>query len=535
MKKFITNSVLLISLSILLINCANRGRPSGGETDSTPPTIVRSSPENFSTNFKADEIKIYFDEYVKIKNQQKQLIISPPMDTEPLITPQGSASKYITIKILDTLEANTTYTFNFGQSIVDNNESNPYSFYKYVFSTGNTIDSLYIKGTIAEAVNLKTDDFVSILLYEVDSNYTDSIIYKKRPKYVTNTLDSTTNFTLENLKAGTYKMIALKDENSDYKFQQKTDKIGFLKSFITVPNDTIYELKLFKEAIDFKVARSKLISGQKIAFGFEGDSKNMLINLLSEAPDNFKSRITKDSKTDSLMYWYKPKLEVDSLMFLVGKQPRFDTLTVRIRDMLKDSLTLISEPRGTIKFDQDFYIEGSIPFTKIASEKVTVLDKDSVSVNFTTKLDSLNNRYIFNFNKTEGNNYKIQFLPEAFMDFFGNTNDTLNVALKTKTLSDYGNARIALANVTYPVIIQLTDEKGEIVKYEAYATEANPIDFKNLDSGKYRLRVILDTNKNKKFDTGKYLLKRQPERISYFPKTVEVRAGWDEEITFTLE
>src|SRR5690606_24427637 len=120
-------------------NCANRGTPSGGEKDMVPPKILRSLPENYSTNFNATEVKIYFDEYIKIKNLQKQLIVSPPMDPAPDIMPMGNASKYITIKINDTLRPNTTYSFNFGQSIVDNNEENPFPYFKYVFSTGSYI------------------------------------------------------------------------------------------------------------------------------------------------------------------------------------------------------------------------------------------------------------------------------------------------------------------------------------------------------------------------------------------------------------
>ena len=351
---------------------------------------------------------------------------------------------------------------------------------------------------------------------------------------MTNTLDSTTTFKLDNIKAGKYLMIALKDANGDFKFQQKLDKIGFVKNFITVPNDTVYELKLFKEELDFKIIRPKYLSGQKIAFGYEGDYKDTQIKLLTEAPSDFEKRITKAPKTDSLLYWFKPKIASDSLIFLAGKK-ELDTFNVRIRDIEKDSLTLITEPKGTIKYEEDFYIEGSVPFTNIASEKITILDKDSTKVAFTTKLDSLTNRFIFSFDKTESNNYKIEVLPEAFTDFFGNTNDSLNVSLRTKTLSDFGNARVILNNVNYPVIVQLTDEKGENVKYEKYATEDTPIDFNNLTSGNYVLRVIVDTNKNEKYDTGSFLLKRQPERVSYFPKEIEIRAGWDEIVTFTLE
>jgi hypothetical protein len=140
MSKSLVQNLLLFFVLVAIASCANRGTPSGGEKDTEPPQIIKSEPENFSINFKEKEIRIYFNEYIKIKNLQKQLIISPPMEYQPDITPLGTASKYIRIKILDTLQPNTTYAFNFGQSIVDNNEENPYPYYRYVFSTGRRDD-----------------------------------------------------------------------------------------------------------------------------------------------------------------------------------------------------------------------------------------------------------------------------------------------------------------------------------------------------------------------------------------------------------
>ncbi|MGK0252556.1 MAG: hypothetical protein ACI81G_001996, partial [Gammaproteobacteria bacterium] len=134
-------------MGLVLVNCAKRGSPNGGAMDSLPPVFIKADPPNFTTNFDDTEIKIYFDEYVKLKDYQKQLIISPPL-TNSIISPQGSAAKYITIDIKDTLQPNTTYVFNFGQSIVDNNESNPYAYFKYILSTGDYIDSLSVKGDI---------------------------------------------------------------------------------------------------------------------------------------------------------------------------------------------------------------------------------------------------------------------------------------------------------------------------------------------------------------------------------------------------
>lgn len=534
MKKLLSNFILAFIIGLIFINCANRGTPDGGPKDETPPTIIKSEPENFTTNFTGNEIKIYFDEYIKIKDLQKQLIISPPMKTSPLVTPLGSASKYITIKIFDTLQPNTTYAFNFGNSITDNNEGNPYPFYRYVFSTGDYVDSLSVKGNIIDALKRKPETFVTVALYEVDSTFNDSIVYKQAPKYITNTLDSVTSFSIENIKAGKYMLVALKDKNNDNKFQQKTDQIGFHKSFIDVPTDSLYTLKLFSENIDFKAIRPKLISGEKIAFGFEGDYRDMDIIIQSETPEDFNYTVTKDKKADSLLYWYKPRLKVDSLIFKVTHGTFEKDFTVRISEQKRDSLTLETTPSGTIGYNEVFKISGSTPFATYDASKITIIDKDSSQVIFTSKFDTLHNILAFDFEKKEENNYRIQILPEAFIDFFGNKTDSLNYSLKTKKISDFGNIRINVRNAVYPIIVQLTDEKGE-VKLEYYSTKPEPIDFLNVNPGKYFLRVVFDTNGNEKYDTGNYLKKIQPERISHAPKELEpVRAGWDNVEEFIL-
>ena len=154
---------------------------------------------------------------------------------------------------------------------VDNNESNPYPYFRYVFSTGTYIDSLKINGVIEDALNDKPDNFVSVMLYEMDSTFSDSIVYKKKPNYITNTLDSTAQFQLDNLKAGDYFLVALKDNNTNFTFEQKEDKIGYKENIITVPSDSSYNVRLFKEIFDFKATRPSLVSGNKIAFGYEGD------------------------------------------------------------------------------------------------------------------------------------------------------------------------------------------------------------------------------------------------------------------------
>ncbi len=541
MRNKFLNVLLALIIGCIFINCANRSAPIGGEEDVTPPVIVSTSPENYSTNFNVKEIKIEFDEYIKIKNLQKQLIISPPMKTQPEITPLGSASKTIKIKIFDTLPPNTTYAFNFGNSIEDNNEGNPYTYYRYVFSTGDYIDSLTVSGNITDALKREPETFVSVMLYEVDSTFTDSIIYKETPKYITNTLDSVTSYTIENAKAGKYLLVALKDKNGDNKFQQKSDQIAFKKEFITLPTDSTYNLRLFNEIIDFKPSRPQLVNGEKIMIGYEGNPEDVAFSLDSitsdVVPEEFEYRVSKDKETDTLYYWYKPKLEVDSLVLSI-KHPQIteETYTVRIRDKERDSLLIEAEPSGTISYDEDFKISGNIPFTKFDTSKIELIDKDSLPVAFSMKsFDSLTNTYTLNFEKTEDNEYNMTVFPEAFMDFFENTNDTLNYSLRTKKQDSYGNLRLSIINAVYPIIIQLTDKEGK-VKYEKYATEQKPFDFLNINPGDYFIRVIFDENKNGVYDTGNYLKKTQPEIVKHSKTKIQepVRAGWDVIETFTL-
>mgnify|MGYP005709090313 FL=1 len=532
MVKKISNIVFLFIVSMVLSYCANRGTTTGGDKDETPPIIIRSSPENFSINFDAKEIKIQFNEYVKLKNLQKQLIISPPMNIEPEIIPVGIASKAITIKIFDTLQPNTTYAFNFGESIADNNEGNLFPYYKYVFSTGNYIDSLSVSGIVSDALNKDVDERVAVLLYELDSSFYDSIVYKQKPKYISVT-DSLSAFSLENIKKGSYLLTALKEESPNYTFEQKTDKIAFRKQFITVPSDTAYVLRLFKESIDYSFKRARQASQNKIAFGYEGDGESMRINILSDVSVDFSSIITKETGKDTLNYWYRPTLEVDSLIFEVIRGQSIDTAVVRIKDLKPDSLVLKSV-YSNLKLKDLFMINATIPLQGIDESKVRVMNKDSVFIETTTELDSATNRILMDFNKSEKNSYKIQLLPGALTDFYGTQNDTINYNATTKLQSDYGNVRINIGNGVYPLIVQITNAKGLVV--ESYlAQDSSSVDFKDVTPGVYFLRAIFDSNKNGFYDTGEYMSKTQPERVSYASEPIEVRAGWDTIEEFILE
>ena len=533
--KRIVSGLFLIFLIFALLQCAKRGNPSGGPKDVTAPVLIKTEPENLSTNFDARKIRLYFDEYIKLDDIQNQLIVSPPLKYNPQISPQGGASKYVEIVLKDTLKENTTYTINFGQSIVDNNEGNPNSFLTYVFSTGDYIDSLTLSGVVKDAFNKEADEFISVMLYEIDTAYTDSTIYKHPPNYITNTLDSTVIFELKNLKEGKYAMIALKDEGKNNTFDQKSDKIAFVKDTITLPTDSIFLLTLFKEIPDYSVPPPKYAASNKIIFGYNGKDEALDIVPLSNLPDTVRTRVAKEAAKDTLNYWFTP-FEVDSLVFEVvnsAKEQR-DTFIVKARKLAADSLIINPSHRGNINFEEDFSISANIPIAALDTAQISMMNKDSVPVDFNIAFDSLLNKVNFDFDKEPNENYNIEILPGAVTDFFEAPNDTLNYRLSTGSFADYGNLSVNVTGaVTYPLIVQLTNERGE-VKREIYATEPHLFEFSNIDPSNYLVRVIFDTNKNGKWDTGNYLKKIQPEKVSYYPVAIEVRANWEKIETFTV-
>ena len=525
-------------LILILASCAKRGSITGGLKDTIAPVLKMSFPKNFSTNFKGNEIKLTFDEFIKLKDLNKQLIVSPPMKSAPLILPTN-ASKYISIKINDTLQPNATYSFNFGQSIQDNNEGNPYNQFKYVFSTGNQIDSLTLNGSVKDAYAKEVESFVSVMLYDANEKINDSVVYTAFPRYITNTLDSLKTFKLENLKAGKYLLVAMKDYNSNAKFNPSKDKIGFHKQLITIPNDSVFELKIFKETPKFKAIKPVQASGNRLILGYEGkiNSASKPIIPLKNKTDILPTIVTKFPKKDSLQIWFKP-LKVDSLTINLTKDKYQKEFTFKIKDQKKDSLKINAVQGNTLKFKERFTLETATPLTKIDQTKMQLINKDSVTVDFKTEYDDFNQQLFFDFKKEETQKYQIRLLPGALTDFLERTNDTLKFIIETRSFADYGNLSVNLQNVKrYPIILELTNERGDVIasEFRGIGTEKNTkIDFNLIDANLFSLRMIYDDNNNQEFDSGNYLEKRQPEEVIYFSKSIDVRANWDVEQIFDV-
>ena len=525
-KSFLKYCIAL--LLVLLAGCAKRGNITGGAKDTIAPVLKASFPKNFNTEFKGKTIKLTFDEFIKLKDLKKQLIISPPLKNEPLIIP-STPSKNITITINDTLQDNTTYSFNFGQSIADNNEGNPYNQFKYIFSTGKSIDSLAIGGKVKDAYLKEVEPFVSVMLYDVTKNYNDSIVYKQTPRYVTNTLDSLKTFKLENLKAGKYLLVALKDYNSNNKFDPKKDKIGFYKEFITVPNDTVYELELFKEQLPFKAYKPTQASGNRLLLGYEGNLKikeNRPKIVLKNKDQILPTVITQLPKKDSLQIWYKP-IKTDSLAIEIAQNNYQKNFTFKVKDQKKDTLSIKIGQQGSLREKDYFTLESATPLMQFDKSKMSLVNKKSEAISFTTDYDEFLQLLHLNFKREADEEYQFLLKAGAVTDFFEKENDSLNFKINPNSLENYGNLIVNLQNVKrFPVIVELTNEKGEAI-ISAVTDKNTSLNFNLIQPAKYTLRAIYDDNKNGVYDPGNFLAKQYAEEVIYFSKEVDVRANWD--------
>ena len=223
--------LLIPKIVVLTSGCAQIMAPTGGARDTLPPILLNTVPKTPAINFTGNRINLYFDEYVHIEDLQQNLLVSPTPKKDPYI---DFKLRSVTIRLRDTLEPNTTYTINLGNSIRDINENNAIKDFRFVFSTGSVIDSLSFSGKVQVAETGKIDSTIIVLLYK---NPADSAVRKEKPKYIAR-LDGQGNFSFQNLAAGEYKIYALKDEDRSRTYNSKTELFAFADNPVIVNNNT---------------------------------------------------------------------------------------------------------------------------------------------------------------------------------------------------------------------------------------------------------------------------------------------------------
>lgn len=588
---------LYVLLLVLPVACASIGSPDGGPYDEEPPVLVKSIPGINATGVKDGKIEILFNENVKLQKAFEKVVVSPPQMQMPEVRSNG---KKVTVELFDSLLPNTTYSIDFNDAVVDNNEGNPYENFAYVFSTGDVVDTLAVSGTVLNAEDLEPIKGIVVGLH---SCLDDSAFTKRAFERVSRT-DSRGRFTIKGIAPGKYRVYALADANQNYLFDQKSEKIAFMDTYVSpfateaIRQDTIWRDSLTIDSVmDVKYTRFQPDDLVLRAFAEEMNVQYLVKNprdehhkftLFFAAPNeelpsikglgfdiDGKYQLESSQKMDTLIYWLN-----DSMLF------RNDTLKLSVTYKVSDSLGMMIDRIDTLdlvpkkkwakvqELQQKIYNEEKKKFLRQASEKEGY-DKDNpppfvpkakvlpvrFSGNSTMDVNG-NFRFVFDeplavadssaihlyqivdsllvpmeyvFRRSDNNikeyelfaewrpglKYQITVDSAAFKGIYGGVSEALTRDMQFRTLDEYAVLYLNIPGVGNNALVQLLSSDKVVMQERS---KDNRCAFYFIKPGKYYLRLILDENNNGKWDTGSFEQALQPEKVYYYPHSLDLRA-----------
>lgn len=537
MSKWI--NILVVVLLGLLLGCAKQINPTGGPKDKTPPKIVNSSPTNFSTNYTNNNVVLKFDEFIELKNVSDQLIITPSIENRK--DPRVKGKKVI-IYLGDSLRNNTTYQINLGESVQDITENNPLDSNLFVFSTGDYLDSLAIKGKVIDAFTNLAKEGVLVMLYE---SFEDSIPYLKKPTYFSRT-NKYGQFEVGFLKPGEYKFFALLEENKNFIYDNPTEYIGFTSN-ITLPADTSYfTIEIFKEDQPYNqyVESVKLIGYNRIKLIFNEPTKNASWRDIYTSDNNgwYKSII--NPTKDTIELWLTDTTKRDSLVLEISDNEILDTVKIDLSNQAVNKrlkMSLRAGKNNNLPVFKQPYLLFSEPVLSFELDSIIMLNnKDSMPSKISViEQQQAGKKLIFDFKKSDGAQYQLIIPKGTFTSIYGNTNDSLDAEIKLVNASKFAHLELLLNMDSLPeksaqYIVQLLNDKTELLEEKQIEGNSSLL-FNNLTPGTYNIALILDVNKNGKWDTGNYLNRINPEKVILYKGGIKMEAGWDQEIKWKIK
>ncbi|MGH1520292.1 Ig-like domain-containing protein [Chryseobacterium sp. JK1] len=535
MKRFL----LLFVICFLVHSCARVGSPVGGPKDTLAPRFLSSNIDTTRINVKRDihELRLDFDEYITLKDINKNLIISPPIKNIKRILPSNIANKFILIQWADTLQANTTYNFNFGNSIVDNNESNILRYFNFAFSTGGKLDDLYVSGEVKDAMEIKkksgsNENKLVVGLYQVK----DTINYRQKPYYITK-VDEDGYYELNYLSPGKYKIIAFDDENGNSVYDPGKEKVGFQKEAINIEKSISgLNLKVYPSKKAVKYSEMKEIAGGVLML-FEGHPEDVKVQSLNDKIKDVK--ITHTPKSDSVRIWFDAvKSDVgqtvnEKLVFshnLGLKKDSIYNVSLQYKYNKKNVMDIVSDNDGaSLAPNAEFRISSDYMIDKIDPFKWTLNIKgDSIStIPFKARISETNPyKILVQSDFVSGKAYQLTIPKETVSSFFTKNTQSKRFDFDVAKIDQFGSLEFTLTNApTSSYWIQLLDS-SEKVAYQKY-TKGNKVKFDILKPQEYVVRILVDNNENKYWDEADFANEVFAEDAYVFYKKVIIRGLWE--------
>jgi len=573
---------------VLVYSCANMGMPKGGPRDKQPPVIVKSIPEANQTNFKENKIRITFNEFVVADELNDKFIVSPPTTKKPSFKTKG---KTFIVDLGEKLHPNTTYSLDFKDGIVDNNEKNKYKNLRLAFSTGPDLDTLRIVGFVRDAFTLEPAKNCYVLLYKGTS---DTLIHKTRPDFVGKT-NAQGFFAITNLPATSFQIYAMSDIDNNLKYTSGVDSIAFLdkriipyaeyqpkRDTVVTGNDTLVVLGktrfypdplnfslFYEKGFDLHLDKYERPSRKIVDLTFTASTADTFnVEVLNVHPKGKWNLIEKSKKADTLKVWI-----TDSMVY------KRDTLALRLTYLQQDSLgkffhkkdtiklylsedlivkqeknkhnqrrKIISEAKsvnlttnltGALDTYRNIILESPEPFQSIDTAKVRLyVKKDTtyVRINPKFKPDTLNlRRYTISYPWDFATAYRLDIDSTAIYTIYGLYAKAIKSDFKTQEEEHYGKIIFSVKNVKGPTIIQvLENNKDEHVLKSVRIEKDQEITLPFLEPKKYLLKAIFDRNNNGKWDTGNLKENLEPEEVCYYLSVIKVRSNWDNKDTWIL-
>lgn len=579
--------MIMLTLLILigtLYGCANRVAPDGGPYDVTPPKLVSSNPSDKSLNVKSKKITLTFDEYVQIKDISTKVIISPPQLQLPKVMAVG---KKVHVELEDDLIPNTTYTIDFTDAIVDNNEENPLENFSFAFSTGDQIDTMEISGKVLNMRNLEPMQGILVGIHPENAGraaFTDTTFLR-----MSRTGDKA-QFIMRNIKQGSYRVYALKENDGNYRHDMATEGVAFLDSLITTSSmaatrqDTTWVDSLTIDTIT-TVSYTRYLPDNLVLMYFEPEGRRKFISK-RERPDSLQLKLTFNSlprgevtitpldsiyKVSDTARHSKPALDMDPKGIVTAyftdpiwkRYKEFEVsyqsidslqLPVVVRDSIvlkapapakaketpKDSIDLVTkknplelriEHKGEGGLSDSILFTSSLPIDTTAFKAFELFNANDsilqpVPIDSIWMLPGRSTVGIIKAKLAYNTSYELYVDSIRFSDVYGHQlSKTVVDAFKLKPKDEFSQLTITISGVTGPFIGELLSAQD--VPIRTVRSVKPELRFTDLKPDKYGFRLIIDKNNNGMWDTGNYRDSLQPEQVYYMPKLIEVMKNWD--------
>ncbi|CAG5010443.1 hypothetical protein DYBT9275_04717 [Dyadobacter sp. CECT 9275] len=524
----IIRTILFAILSLIIFGrCAQTVTPTGGKKDSIAPVLIQSIPVSKTLNFKGDRIELFFDEYVVIDNINQKLVITPEADNPYSYKLNGES---VVLNFKKKFKDSTTYTLNFGDAIKDFAEKNPAKNLKIVFSTGASLDSGRVYGTLRDVKTSKPLFDALVGLYNISDTLN---IAKQKPYYFSRT-DSSGRFSIENVQIRKYRLIAIEDKNRNMLYNAKDERVGFLNDSISAASDSVsYSINMaLSDVTPMKIQRTiPKVNNYTVVFNKGVEKANVSFTTPDTLPYILENSQLKFFNLQPHSDTVQVKLVVtDSLGTDSTFNQKISFMPQRGKERQRDpfSMTVRPEQNKPLSNNFSYFLQFSKPVALLDTNSITLIS-DSLTRKPLKEIphewNKFHNQLTISGKATSKDTIKWEFPKGSIISVEGDT--LVKMLMKHPLLNeeDYGKLTGTVLNIdsSMHVIVELVDEQFKVLK----TSYTYPYKFEYIPEGRYYLRVTLDRNNNKRWDSGRFDEGKQPETILYLPDKMLIKSNFE--------